>query len=104
MCNLGCLPTRPNQKDSSRDRKYAVTPITRVTVIIVTFLPNDTLLARGPCRPGSPYVRPFGPVQACSSTVPHPTPVGSQANGFGPSWTRASDASRPVVPVQRDVD
>jgi hypothetical protein len=114
MCILGCLPTpwqaprRPGriphwQKDSSRDREYAVTPITRVTMIIVTFLPNDTLLARRPCRPGSPYVRPgpFGPGllvdrDSWAVTVPHPTPVGSPANGCGPSWTRASDASSPA--------
>ncbi len=63
-----------------------------------------SLLARGPCRPGSPCVRPFGPAQAGPSTPPHPTPVGSQAHGCGPSWTRAIDASRPLVPVQRRAD
>jgi hypothetical protein len=95
---------RVTKKDSGRDRKYAVLPITRVTVINVTFRPNDTLLARGPRWPGSPYVRAINPVQPCSSNVPHPTPVGSQANGCGPSWTRASDAGQQVVPVQRHAD
>ncbi len=41
LSQLGRIP----QKDSSRARKYAaswpVTPITRVTVILATFRPND---------------------------------------------------------------
>jgi hypothetical protein len=87
-------------------REYAAAPIARVTAMAATLLPNDALLARGPCRPGpgSPTRngRPFGPVRAGPSTVPHSTPVGSQAHGCGPSWTRASchtsdsDAGGPV--------
>ncbi len=69
---------RVTKKDSGRDRKYAVLPITRVTVINVTFLPNDTLLARDPRWPGSPYVRALNPVQPCSSNVPHSSRVPSQ--------------------------
>ena len=77
---------RVPKKVSSRDWKDAVTTITRVTVITDTFRPNGTLLARGPCRPGSPYVHAFNPVQPCSSNIPHPIPVGPQANGCGPAW------------------
>ena len=97
---------RVTKMGSGSGQKYAAIPITRVTVINVTFLPgpNDTLLARGPRWPGSPYVRAINQVQPCSSNVPHPTPVGSQAHGCGPSWTRASDAGQQVVPVQRHVD
>ncbi len=77
LSQFGSIP----QKDSSSDRKYAVIiPITRLTVIIVTFLLNDTLLTHGPCRSGLQYVCPFCLVQACLSTFPLPTPVGSQAN------------------------
>ena len=36
---------RVTKKDSGRDWKYAVIPITRVTVINLTFRPNDTLSA-----------------------------------------------------------
>ena len=77
---------RVPKKVSSRDWKDAVITIARVTVITDTFRPNGTLLARGPCRPGSPYVHAFNPVQPCSSNIPHPIPVGPQANGCGPAW------------------
>ncbi len=49
---------------------------------IVTLLPNDTFLARGP-RPARFTVRlPLRPGPAGPSTRPRPTPVGSRANGF----------------------
>ena len=81
-------------KDPSRDRECAVIPIIRVTVIIVTFRPNDTLLARGPCRPGSPYVRAFNPARPTSLT---PFQSGPKPTAVGPRGTRASDASQQVV-------
>ena len=81
--------------------KMPLSPITPVIGISVPFAPNDILLARRPIRPGSPYVRAFNPFQPCPCNAPLLTPFGSQASGYGPSWTQVSDAAREVVPVQR---
>ena len=51
------------KKDRSRDLKDAVIPIINMTGISVPLPPNGTFLARGPCRPGPPYVCTFNPLQ-----------------------------------------
>jgi hypothetical protein len=74
-----------------------VTPVIRVGISV----PNDTFLAHGPCRPGSPHVCAFSPFQPCLVQRPSPHSSRSRAIGYGPQWTQASDAAKQVVPAQR---
>jgi hypothetical protein len=41
------------------------------------------------------------PLQPCVVQRPSPHSSRSRATGYGPSWTRVSDAAKPVVPAQR---
>jgi hypothetical protein len=79
-------------------------PFIPITPVIGISIPNDTFLAHGPCRPGSPYVFAFYPFQPCFVQHPSPHTSRSRAIGYGPLWTQVSDAVKKVVPVQRFVD
>ncbi len=61
----------PYKGSKTRQEKMPFIPSTPVIGISV---PNDTFLAHGPCRPGSPHVCAFNPFQPCLAHRPWPPP------------------------------
>jgi hypothetical protein len=91
------LSFKLNQKD-------AVIPITCVAWTCVPFAPNDTFLARSPCRPGSPYA--FTGRHPVPRVPGHPGPgrgrgaPATPGHGVAPCH-RATPVARGSNPVQR---
>ncbi len=75
----------------------SLAPVIRISI------PNDTSFARCPCRPGSPYVCAFNPLQLCFAQPPTRwTPLSSlqsiPSHRLWASCTQVSDAAKQVVP------